>query len=1017
MKKTPSLRCLLALLASLASFTSNLALAATKSAPSGSIGSAPYDLRVEGLENSMVIDRDAPAFSWKMRDERRGAAQSAYHILVASAPDRLAEGKADLWDSGKVASDQSLYVPYAGAKLVSDQKAYWTVRLWNEQGATSPFSDAAWFRMSLLNPQTEWTAQWIQPADAPLVNSLTELWTKMALIPQPEKGLDEHNRKLMANLRPSPLLRREFTLPSKPVRAVLRSCNLGYGENYLNGKKVGDGFFEPAITHYPVYSLFNTYDVTALLKPGRNALGIMLGDGWYYEPLAWSTPDNVYGRPVASAQLLVEMENGQTVTITTDGEWKTAPGPILRNHYYIGECYDARAMPAGWDQPGFDDAKWQPVTTVASPTQKLQPQKMETEKIVRRVKPVAVKNPAPGIYVFDLGEMLVGFPEINVPAGQTDPVIVRCAEWAIGAWDFKSLKKDSTPLYYDNIKNPFSIDGMLASKPRGGGFFGRGFKGDDGTTVVKWNMAPPTSVYQGTGQAATWHPRFAVVPFRYVEVQGLKDAPGVEFLAGCVVHTAVAPAGTFTSSEKLYEDIHQAALNSSLYCMHSMTWDNPCERAQQPMQHSENYPQMAMTYDVRAFTAKLIDDFRLVRKADGATAYIPYTRRTRFQFMQKESPGAKQDSPDVNLPWHYYLYYGDRRVLEEHFPSTEKCLNHFYGPNNPYQKEPYKFLRSAGYEFHQHGLMINEGEPGITIDRYAYNSAWLYQLTQRTAIIAGIIGQPDKEKIYTTLAENIRAEYQKTWPTTTNKGYGGLIDKKSKKEDNSRGNPALTSLAIFNGVVPEADQPAMAAVMTDVVARDYHGHLVCGPQEVIRILRVLSDHGQVDLAADWMRSTKHPSYGYMLSYGTKTIWEGFSDPTRTLVNSTVQNEFQTGANWFQDTLCGVRADINGPGMKHFLLEPKIPGKVASAGTVFESPYGQVKSSWSQQNGVVTWDVRVPANSTATVAFPDGCALTSVTESGKPLDGAAGVSIVKANSAAHVNLAAGSYQFSFPGKQK
>jgi len=978
---------------------------------------APYDLRVEGLANSMVIDRSAPAFSWKLKDDRRGAAQSAYRILVASTPDRLVEGKADLWDSGKVIGDQSLYVPYAGAKLSSNQRAFWKVCLWDQDGQASPFSDPARFQMSLLDPKKEWTAKWIQPPDKPLVNKLTDLWTKMALIPQPEKGLNEYNWELMNTLRPSPLLRREFTLPSIPVIAILRSCNLGYGENWINGRKVGDGYFDPATTHYPVYALFNTYDVTDLLKQGKNVLGIMLGNGWFDEPLAWSKPDNIYGRPMASAQLLVEMENGQTVTLTTDGHWKTAPGPILRDHCYIGECYDARAMPAGWDQPGFDDSKWDNVLVTDSPTEKLKAQKVQSEKIVRRVKPVAVRNPAQGIYVFDMGEMLVGFPEINVPAGQTNPVIVRSAEWAIGACDYKNLKRDATPLYYEHIKNPFAIDGMLASKPRCGAFYSRGFHGDDGTSVSKWSMAPPTSVYQGTGEAARWHPRFALGAFRYVEVQGLQNAPDMNFITGCVVHTAVTSTGTFTSSEKLYEDIYQAAMNSSLYTMHNMTWDNPCERAQQPMQHSEVFPLLAMSCDAGPFMKKLIGDFAEVRKKNGATVYIPYTRRTSIEFTQKQSPGAKQDSPDVNLPWQYYLYYGDQRVLEEHFPSIEKFINFFYGPDNPYQKERYKYLRPGGYENHLYQLMVNGGEPALTIDRYAYTSAWLHLLIRRAAVIAGIIGRPDKEKEYNTLADNIRAEYHKTWPTTKNKGYGSLNDKQTKKPDLSRGNMIGNPLGITSGVAPESDWRAMADNMAYIMTNDYHGHLVCEPQTVIRNLRVLSDYGYVDLAADWMSSTNPPSYGYMLSYGTKTVWEGFADPTNHKVPSTVQNEFQAGANWLQESLCGVRPDIAGPGMKHFFLEPKIPGKVASAGTEFESPYGKVKSSWSQKDGIVTWAVRVPANSTATVEFPDHCPLAKVTESRKPLAEAAGVSVVKADGAAKVSLAAGSYRFEFPGRQK
>lgn len=988
-------------------------------------GEAPYDLRVEGLENSMVIDREIPAFSWKMKDERRGATQSAYQILVASSPEKLVGGRADLWDSGKVKSNQSIYVNYAGKKLVSDQKAYWAVRIWNEKGEESPFSQSTWFRMSLLNPEKEWTAKWIQSPDTPLENKLTDLWTTMALIPQKVKGLNEYNREQMATLRPSPLLRREFTLPAKPVRAVLRSCNLGYGENRINGQKVGDGFFEPATTYYPIYSLFNTYDVTSMLKQGKNALGIMLGDGWFCEPLAWSTPKTVFGHPMASAQLFVELENGTTITLITDDSWKTAPGPILKNHYYIGECYDARALPVGWDSPNFDDSNWKSVLTVASPTKKLQPQKVETEKIVRRVKPVSVNSPAPGIYVFDMGEMLVGFPEINVPASQTNPVIVRCAEWAMdveyNGRVYRDLYKDvddreykfATPLYYENIPNPMSIKGMIANKPRGGGFYGRGFRGTDGASAVKWNMAPPTMVYQGNGEAAKWHPRFAVVPFRYIEVQGLKQPPKLDFIAGCVVHTATPTTGTFSSSEKVYEDIHEAALHSSLYCMHNMTWDNPCERAQQPMQHSENYSLMAMTVGVGPFTKKLIEDFDKVRNKNGETAYIPYTRRTNPNSSGSNAP--KQVSPDINLPWQYYLYYGDKRVLEEHFASMEKCIKGLIDDTDKDSKKGnYKYLRTGGYEFHQHGLMVLDGEPGIEVDRFAYSSAWFYQLARRTAVVAGIIGKADKAAEYNTLADNIRAEYHKTWPTTINKGYGGLVDKKTKKVDVSMGNLVLSPLAIITGVAPDEDWKAIADNMAKVWTEKYDHHPDCGPQEVAKNLRALSDYGYVDLAADWMRSTKHPSYGYMLSFGTKTVWEGFADPTDASVNSTVQNEFQTGANWLQESLCGVNTDINGPGMKHFFLDPKIPVKVESAGTEFESPYGKIKSSWKQKDGIVTWDVRVPANSSATLTFPCTGKLADIEESGKPIAKAAGLKTI-AGSASSILVSSGSYQFRFKRK--
>ena len=216
---------------------------------------------------------------------------------------------------------------------------------------------------------------------------------------------------------------------------------------------------------------------------------------------------------------------------------------------------------------------------------------------------------------------------------------------------------------------------------------------------------------------------------------------------------------------------------------------------------------------------------------------------------------------------------------------------------------------------------------------------------------------------------------------------------------------------VSSGIVPDEDRAAVIANLARIMRERYHGHPVCGPQAISRILRILSDNGEIDLAAAWMNSTAHPSYGHMLSFGHKTIWEGFSNVDTSIVgaNSIVQSEFQNEANWFQETLCGVRTAPDGPGMKRFFIEPKIPSHVASAGTEFENAYGKVKSSWSQTNGTVTWEVCVPPNSTATAAFPESVSLEAVSESGQPLNQAGGVT---SSGSSEAKLQSGSYRFRF-----
>lgn len=344
----------------------------------------PVDLRCEYLTKPLTIDTTSPRLSWNIESSRRGERQSAYHVLVASTPELLAKDQGDIWDSGKVASDQCFHIEYAGQPLASRMSCYWKVRVWDAQGNPSAWSEPAAWTMGLLKAE-DWKAKWIAaPNDA--------------------------------NLRGAILFRREATIPSGVKRAIVRVCGLGHHELFVNGVKVGDRVLDPAWTNYQKSCQYVTDDITDLLKPGANTLAVMLGNGMYN--LAGSrnvkfTP-KLFGPPKLILQVDMILADGSSLQIVTDNTWKLAAGPITATFAYGGEEYDARREPTGWMQPGYDDSHWTPAAEVDGPGGHLVSQKVPPLKVMQVLKPIAVAEPRPGVLVYDFGQNISGWPQITV---------------------------------------------------------------------------------------------------------------------------------------------------------------------------------------------------------------------------------------------------------------------------------------------------------------------------------------------------------------------------------------------------------------------------------------------------------------------------------------------------------------------------------------------------------------------------------------------------------------------------
>lgn len=359
------------------------------------------DLTCEYRSNPLGIDVTTPRLSWKLRSPWRGQKQTAYQILVATDKDLLAENRANLWNTGKTASDQSIHIRYAGQLLSSRVRCHWKVRVWDKDDKPSAFSEIATWEMGLLGSK-DWQAKWLT---API---------------------DEQQ-----DVQPAPLFRKGFVLSNPIEQARVYICGLGFYELRLNGAKVGDHVLDPAFTRYDRRALYVTYDVTDQAQEGFNALGVVLANGWYDmgTRAAWDFDKAPWrDRATVRCQLELTFADGSKRMIASDQTWRVAPGPLVYHSIRKGQVYDARAEIPGWDRPEFRDADWAFAQIGSGPKGKLSAQMQEPIKVTGTLTPVSVTEPKPGAYVFDLGQNIAGWVRMKVAGPAGTKVVLRYAE-------------------------------------------------------------------------------------------------------------------------------------------------------------------------------------------------------------------------------------------------------------------------------------------------------------------------------------------------------------------------------------------------------------------------------------------------------------------------------------------------------------------------------------------------------------------------------------------------------------
>jgi alpha-L-rhamnosidase len=491
------------------SFCLVLGVAAVVSAGAASV--RVENLQCEYLTNPLGIDVAQPRLSWVLAGSARGQKQTACQILAASSEDLLLRDQGDLWDTGRILSDQSIQVPYLGKQLPSRQRCFWKVRVWDKDGTPSAYSAPAFFEMGLLAP-ADWHGQWIaQTTDT--------------------------------NSAPAPLLRRAFALDGKVRRARVYICGLGYYELHINGAKIGDHILDPAFTRYDKRALYVAYDVTQALRQGSNAVAVILGNGWY----------NVQTRAVwnfdqapwrAAPKLLLELDilfaDGREEIIASDGRWKAGMGPITFDSIYGGENYDARLEVPGWDTAAFDDSTWPAAVIAPPPGGRLAAQMMPPIQVDRTLASKKVSEPKPGIFVYDFGQNMAGFARLNISGPAGTKITMKYGERLTpdGLVDQAVIAQHVKRM---DARQQFQTDNYILS--------GKG--------------------------AETWHSRFDYDGFQYVEVSGAPGRLGPDNLTACFIHSAVQPAGHFECSDPLINRIWAAGLWSYLSNLQGIPTDCP----------------------------------------------------------------------------------------------------------------------------------------------------------------------------------------------------------------------------------------------------------------------------------------------------------------------------------------------------------------------------------------------------------------------------------------------------------
>ncbi len=825
----------------------------------------------EGFSNPIGFHDATPSFSWKL--PVGVIKQTGYRIEVRD--------KEVIWDSGWIESDQSVFVPYAGKPLASGQHVTWRVDYRDQNGKPSGWSKPASMELGLLSTK-DWKAKWIRPVED------------------------------VPRLEATSLLRRKFQIKGEIARARVHATARGLFELHLNGEQVGNDAFAPGWTSYENRIDTMTYDVTASLRKGDNVIGAILGTGWYAGKIGFRGEQNRYGsQPELLVQLEIEYADGSSETLVSDEQWRsTFDGPIRSSSIYNGETYDANMEIPGWSTSDFDDAPWSQVK--ANPelgSAALAPKPFAPVRVTEILPTQKLTEPETGRFVFDLGQNMVGYPELQISVEKGQEITMRFAEM---------LNSDGT-MYTDNYREAKSTNYYTAAK---------------------------------TG-TITWKPTFTFHGFRYVELSGFAKGvePQKEWVKGLVLRTDIPQIGIFTSSH--------AKLNQ---LQSNIAWGQRGNFLDIPTDCPQRDERMGWTGDAQAFCSTSLFNFEShafwkswlgsMRDDQLESGKIPCVIPDVFAGL--DSPGW-MDAATI-VPWNTYVRTGDKELLSENYEMMKELVG-FYRNKSKDHLIP---KISAFGDWLQPFAKDNKGDTPFEL----LGTAFYANSTRILADSARVLGKTEDTKKYEAEANAIRKAFHshyfdsegklKNAPETQTAYILAFEFELIPQELKSNAAKNLVAL------IDQADGHLRTGFLgTPYIARvlEETGHAELAFSLLFN-----------ETYPSWFYSINQGATTMWERWDSFTLKDGFHPEG---MNSFNHYAYGAIGEWMYERVAGLAPDPSNPGYKHFFIRPIVGGPLTSAGATLETAYGKASSHWTLEGTTLKINIEVPPNTTATVEFPNG----------------------------------------------
>ena len=847
----------------------------------------------ESFVNPVGYSLEDLSFSWKLDASGRNVKQTAYQIEVAASPEKF--GVNPLWDSGKVVSDKSVKVPYGGAPLKSRDRLYWRVRYWDGNGAVSEWSDTNFFEAGLLD-NSEWKGKWIFSPE-PRVKCVRDIVRPTI------------KRKSVGDYVSPTHFRKEIDLQKGVASVRLYVASRGIFNFFINGKKVGNDFWGTGWTDYAKRIQTNTYDVTDMVRRGKNTFGAIVADGWYSGRIGWKyNKRGYYGdRPELLAQIEITFKDGSGIVVPTDESWKYSYGPIVMSDIYDGEVYDATKEMPDWNKDGFDDSSWKvPATKNVEKSPLLEPRRNQPIVVKDVLHSISIKKAAKGTYIFDLGQNMVGWARIKIPAQKGDKIKIRYAEM---------LNKDGT-LYTDNYRSALSEDHYTA---------------------------------KGSFSREEWEPSFTYHGFRYVELSGISEnvTPQLDWVDGIVLYNDMPQTGSFFCSKPKINILQNNIQWGQRGNFFSTPTDCPQrdERLGWTGDAQVFCPTAAFNMDVNGFFAKWTLDLADTIKSGGAPAHVAPA-------VVDGNGSAAWSDAIVICPWEIYMAFADKKILKNNYAAMKSWIEYM-------KKESDGLIRPAkGF-----GDWLQPGAktPGAAkAPKDLIGTAYFVRCCDIMENVAKILGRDADAKYFASLAKDVRKAYNKAYVSAD-----GTVKCDCQTSylltlgfDIA---PEYMQQKIFDKLVKSLES-TNNYLETGFVGTQLLNPVLTRFGRIDLAYKLFNNEGY----PSWIYPINQGATTMWERWNSYSHEKGFGE-----VGMNSFNHYAYGAigQWMYKDIAGIWYDSKNPGYKNILFAPKPGGGFTFANASHETPYGHASSSWKISDGVMEWTVVIPPNATGELTFP------------------------------------------------